>query len=143
MLISEACAASHHWSRQLPAVGHTVGLMPPAYVKAYVKRQKNDVADAETICEALTRVNMRFVPTKTPVQQSCMMLHRTRLLFISQQTAVINAIRSDLAEFGMVAPVGHGVEQRLAIAADLSDERLPTWRLDALQPLAPLVHGPA
>jgi transposase len=122
----EACAASHHWSRQLQALGHMVRLMPPAYVKPYVKRQKNDAADAEAICEAVTRANMRFVPTKTPEQQSCLMLHRTRHLFIRQQTAVINAIRSHLAEFGIVAPVGrHGVEQLLNIAADLSDERLP------------------
>jgi transposase len=69
----EACASSHHWSRQLQALGHTVRLMPPAYVKPYVKRQKNDAADAKAICEAVTRPNMRFVPTKTPEQQSCMM----------------------------------------------------------------------
>jgi transposase len=122
----EACAASHHWSRQLQALGHTVRLMPPAYVKPYVKRQKNDAADAEAICEAVTRANMRFVATKTPEQQSCLMLHRTRHLFIRQQTAVINAIRAHLAEFGIVAPVGrNGVEQLLNIVADLRDERLP------------------
>jgi len=80
--------------------------MPPAYVKPYVKRQKNDMADAEAICEAVTRANMRFVPTKRPEQQSCLMLHRTRHLFIRQQTAVINSIRAHLAEFGIVAPVG-------------------------------------
>src|SRR6266404_5957882 len=74
-------------SCELQALGHTVRLMPPAYVKPYVKRQKNDVADAEAICEAVTRANMRFVPTKTPEQQSCLMLHRTRHLFIRQQTA--------------------------------------------------------
>jgi transposase len=102
----EACATSHHWSRELKAYGHTVRLMPPAYVKPYVKRQKNDAADAEAICEAVTRANMRFVATKTPEQQSCLMLHRTRHLFIRQQTAVINAIRAHLAEFGVVAPVG-------------------------------------
>src|SRR5437016_3762159 len=100
----EACASSHHWSRELKALGHTVRLMPPAYVKPYVKRQKNDAADAEAICEAVTRANMRFVETKTPEQQSCLMLHRTRHLFIRQQTAVINAIRAHLAEFGIVAP---------------------------------------
>ena len=83
----EACASSHHWSRDLQALGHTVRLMPPAYVKPYVKRQKNDMADAEAICEAVTRANMRFVPTKTPEQQSCLMLHRTRHMFIRQQTA--------------------------------------------------------
>ena len=110
----EACASSHHWSRELQALGHTVRLMPPAYVKPYVKRQKNDMADAEAICEAVTRANMRFVPTKTPEQQSCLMLHRTRHLFIRQQTAVINSIRAHLAEFGIVAPIGRkGVTELL------------------------------
>jgi len=122
----EACASSHHWSRELQALGHTVRLMPPAYVKPYVKRQKNDATDAEAICEAVTRANMRFVATKTPEQQSCLMLHRTRHLFIRQQTAVINAIRAHLAEFGIVAPVGrNGVEELLAVVADASDQRLP------------------
>ena len=102
----EACASSHYWSRELQALGHSVRLMPPAYVKPYVKRQKNDMADAEAICEAVTRANMRFVPTKTPEQQSGLVLHRTRHLFIRQQTSVINAIRAHLAEFGIVAPVG-------------------------------------
>ena len=101
----EACASSHHWSRELQALGHKVRLMPPAYVRPYVKRQKNDVADAEAICEAVTRANMRFVETKTPEQQSCLMLHRTRHLFIRQQSAVINSIRAHLAESGSL-PVG-------------------------------------
>jgi transposase len=122
----EACASSHHWSRELQALGHTVRLMPPAYVRPYVKRQKNDAADAEAICEAVTRANMRFVATKTPEQQSCLMLHRTRHLFIRQQTAVINAIRAHLAEFGVVAPVGrNGVEELLKVVADARDERVP------------------
>jgi transposase len=122
----EACASSHHWSRELQSLGHTVRLMPPAYVKPYVKRQKNDAADAEAICEAVTRPTMRFVATKTPEQQSCLMLHRTRHLFIRQQTAVINAIRAHLAEFGIVAPVGrNGVEQLLGVVADSNDKRLP------------------
>ena len=122
----EACASSHHWSRELQALGHTVRLMPPAYVKPYVKRQKNDATDAEAICEAVTRANMRFVETKTPEQQSCLMLHRTRHLFIRQQTSVINAIRAHLAEFGIVAPVGrNGVEELLGVVADPSDKRLP------------------
>jgi transposase len=121
----EACASSHHWSRELKALGHTVRLMPPAYVKPYVKRQKNDATDAEAICEAVTRANMRFVATKTPEQQSCLMLHRTRHLFIRQQTAVINAIRAHLAELGIVAPVGrNGVEELLNVVADPSDKRL-------------------
>ena len=106
--------------------GHTVRLMPPAYVKPYVKRQKNDAADAEAICEAVTRANMRFVATKTPEQQSCLMLHRTRHLFIRQQTAVINSIRAHLAEFGIVPPVGrNGVEALLEVIADPNDKRVP------------------
>jgi len=122
----EACATSHHWSRQLKGLGHSVRLMPPAYVKPYVKRQKNDAADAEAICEAVTRTNMRFVETKTPEQQSCLMLHRTRQLFIRQQTSVINAIRAHLAEFGIVAPVGRkGVEHLLGVVTDGSDQRVP------------------
>jgi transposase len=122
----EACASSHHWSRELHALGHTVRLMPPAYVKPYVKRQKNDATDAEAICEAVTRANMRFVPTKAPEQQSGVMLHRTRHLFVRQQTSVINAIRAHLAEFGIVAPVGrNGVEQLLGVVADPSDKRVP------------------
>jgi transposase len=122
----EACVSSHHWSRELTALGHTVRLMPPAYVKPYVKRQKNDMADAEAICEAVTRANMRFVPTKTREQQSCLMLHRTRHLFIRQQTAVINSIRAHLAEFGIVAPVGRrGVSELLQVVADPSDKRVP------------------
>jgi transposase len=122
----EACASSHHWSRELKALGHTVRLMPPAYVKPYVKRQKNDATDAEAICEAVTRANMRFVATKTPEQQSCLTLHRTRHLFIRQQTSVINAIRAHLAEFGIVAPVGRrGVEELLNVGAHPRDRRVP------------------
>ena len=122
----EACASSHHWSRELQALGHTVRLMPPAYVKPYVKRHKNDATDAEAICEAVTRPNMRFVATKTPEQQSCLTLHRTRHLFIRQQTSVINVDPAHLAEFGIVAPVGrNGVEQLLSVVADASDKRLP------------------
>jgi transposase len=95
-------------------------------VKPYVKRQKNDATDAEAICEAVSRPNMRFVETKTAEQQSCLMLHRTRHLFIRQQTAVINAIRAQLAEYGVVAPVGRrGVDQLLAVVADPNDQRLP------------------
>src|ERR1043166_3643147 len=122
----EACATSHHWSRELQALGHRVRLMPPAYVRPYIKRQKNDAADAEAICEAVTRANMRFVETKTTEQQSCLVLHRTRHLFIRQQTFVINAIRAHLAEFGIVAPVGRkGLEQLLDVVANAKDKRIP------------------
>jgi transposase len=122
----EACASSHHWSRELAVLGHTVRLMPPAYVKPYVKRQKNDATDAEAICEAVARANMRFVPTKTPEQQSGLVLHRTRQLFIRQLNAVINAIRAHLAEFGIVAPIGrNGVEELLLVVMDTNDKRVP------------------
>ena len=111
------------WHRGLRLVAP---LVARAYVKPYVKRQKNDMADAEAICEAVTRANMRFVPTKTPEQQSCLMLHRTRHLFIRQQTAVINSIRAHLAAFDIVAPVGRrGVTELLHVVADPSDKRVP------------------
>src|SRR3979411_3043302 len=120
----EACASSHYWSRE--SLGHRVRLMPPAYVKPYVKRQKNDMADAEAICEAVARANMRFVPTKTSEQQSCPLLTRTRHLFIRQQTALINSIRAHLAELGIVAPVGRkGVTELLRVVADPNDKRVP------------------
>ena len=132
----EACASSHHWARELQALGHTVRLMPPAYVKPYVKRQKNDAADAEAICEAVQRPSMRFVPVKTPDQQACLMLHRTRHLFIRQQTAVINSIRAHLAEFGIVARVGRGgVTELLDIAADANDGRMPDLARQCVQAL--------
>ena len=138
----EACASSHHWSRELQALGHTVRLMPPAYVKPYVKRQKNDAMDAEAICEAVTRANMRFVETKTPEQQSGLVLHRTRHLFIRQQTAVINAIRAHLTEFGIVAPVGrNGVEDLLDVVADPSDKRVPPIARACLAALGAQLHS--
>jgi transposase len=103
--------------------------MPPAYVKPYIKRQKNDTTDAEAICEAVGRPNMRFVPTKTVEQQSCLMLHRARHLFIRQQTAVINSIRAYLAEFGIVAPSGAGASsscwRSLPIQPTTGSPRLP------------------
>jgi len=137
----EACATSHHWSRELQAHGHTVRLMPPAYVKPYLKRQKNDAADAEAICEAVMRPSMRFVATKTPEQQSCLMLHRTRHLFIRQQTAVINAIRAHLAEFGIVAPVGrNGVEELLDVVADPNDDRVPELARECVAALGRQLH---
>ncbi len=122
----EACASSHYWSRELQALGHKVRMMPPAYVRPYVKRQKNDTTDAEAIYEAVTRPNMRFVEIKSVEQQSCLVLHRTRQLFIRRQTSVTNAIRAHLAEFGIVASVGRtGVDQLLKIIADIEDKRLP------------------
>jgi transposase len=122
----EACATSHYWTREITALGHDVRMMPARYVKPYVKRNKNDAADAEAICEAVTRPSMRFVPVKTPAQQSILMLHRTRELFVRQRTALVNALRAHLAEFGIVAGVGrNGLEKLLEVIADEEDERVP------------------
>ena len=97
----EACGTSHHWARALVALGHEVRLMPPAYVKPYVKRGKTDAGDAEAICEAVTRPTMRFVPIKSVEQQAALALHRTRDLLVKQRTQLVNMIRGLLAEFGM------------------------------------------
>ena len=102
----EACATAHYWARELAGLGHQVRLMPPSYVKAYVRRQKNDAADAEAICEAVTRPTMRFVPMKSADRQGVLVLHRTRELLVRQRTMLINAIRGHCAEFGIVAPQG-------------------------------------
>jgi len=133
----EACASSHYWARELAALGHDVKLMPAQYVKPYVKRGKNDAADAEAICEAVTRPTMRFVAIKTAEQQSAMMLHRVRLVLCRQRTQLSNALRAHMAEFGMVAPVGRvGLERLLEVVADAADERLPTAARTCLQMLA-------
>ena len=102
----EACATADFWARELRSLGHEVRLMPPQYVKAYVKRGKNDAADAAAICEAVTRPSMRFVPVKTEDQQSALLMHRARELLVRQRTQLINAVRGHLAEFGLVAPRG-------------------------------------
>ena len=129
----EACATAHHWARQLVALGHAVKLMPPKYVKPYVKRNKNDMADAEAICEAVTRPTMRFVEIKTRDQQSVLMLHRTRQLFVRQRTTLINALRAHLAEFGIVAGVGrNGLERLLQVIEDGEDDRVPAAARDCL-----------
>ncbi len=122
----EACATSHHWARELQALGHEVRIMPAHYVKAYVKRNKNDAADAAAIAEAVTRPSMRFVAVKSPEQQSLLMLHRGRSLLVRQRTMLVNAIRAHLAEFGIVARLGRaGVNTLLAVIADPDDARLP------------------
>jgi transposase len=102
----EARATSHYWAQQLRTLGHDVRLMPPSYVKPYVKRQKNDTADSEAICEAVTRPTMRFVEVKTPEQQSILVLHRTRLMLMRPRIQLSNAIRGHMAEFGVIAPIG-------------------------------------
>ena len=133
----EACASSHYWARELIALGHEVKLMPAQYVKPYVKRGENDAADAEAICEAVTRPTMRFVAIKSPEQQSAMMLHRVRLILCRQRTQLSNALRAHLAEFGIVAPVGRmGLERLLEVVADPEDHRLPADARTCLQMLA-------
>jgi len=122
----EACATAHYWARELTKLGHKVGLMPARDVKAYVKRNKNDAADAEAICEAVRRPTMRFVQVKSAEQQSQLMLHRTRDLLMRQRTQVINALRAHMAELGMTAAQGNaGLRELLAIIAGAADERLP------------------
>jgi transposase len=121
----EACATAHHWARELIALGHEVKLMPPAYVKAYVKRNKNDAADAEAICEAVTRPSMRFVPVKDVDQQSVLMMHRARNLLVRQRTMLVNALRAHLAEFGIIAPQGLRHIERLAGALEEDSPALP------------------
>ena len=122
----EACPSAHHWGRELQALGHTVKLMPPSYVKAYLKRSKNDANDAAAICEAVTRPSMRFVPIKTKEQQAALMLHRTRQLLVRQRTMLSNAIRGHLAELGIVSAKGRkGTSELLGIIADGADNRVP------------------
>src|ERR1700716_4312646 len=118
----EACPTAHHWSRELQGLGHTVRLMPPSYVKAYLKRSKNDANDAAAICEAVTRPSMRFVPIKTKEQQAALMLHRARQLLVRQRTMLSNAIRGHLAELGIVSAKGrNGTSELLGIIADGAD----------------------
>ena len=117
----EACASAHYWARELTQLGHKVKLMPPAYVKAYVKRNKNDAADAEAICEAVTRPSMRFVPIKDADQQSVLMLHRARQLLVRQRTMLVNALRAHLAEFGIIAPQGLRHVDELVAAIEEGD----------------------
>jgi transposase len=121
----EACATAHHWARELIKLGHQVRLMPPSYVKPYVKRQKNDAADAEAICEAVTRPTMRFVEVKSPEQQSVMVLHRVRQMLMRQRIQLSNAIRGHMAEFGLAAPTGReGLGSLIRLLAE-RDERVP------------------
>jgi transposase len=116
VIAMEACASAHHWGREIKALGHEVRLLPPIYVKPYVKRQKNDAADAEAIAEAASRPTMRFVAVKTAEQQGEAMIFRTRDLWVRQRTQTINALRGHLAEFGIIAPSGHARIDRLIAA---------------------------
>jgi transposase len=132
----EACASAHHWARELIAIGHEVKLMPPAYVKAYVKRGKTDAADAEAIAEAVTRPTMRFVAVKSAETQAVLMLHKTRDLLVRQRTMLINAIRAHLAEYGIVAGVGRSGATAVIAALHEQQDGLPTLARSALHGLA-------
>jgi transposase len=114
----EACGTSHYWAREIKKLGHDVRLMPPAYVKAYVKRGKNDASDAEAICEAVTRPTMRYVALKSPEQQAALTIHRTRDLFVKQRTQLVNMMRGLLAEFGI--EIRRGIEQALTLAKQIA-----------------------
>src|SRR5262249_28204057 len=133
----EACATAHYWARELAALGHEVRLMPAQYVKAYIKRNKHDAADAEAICEAVGRPTMRFVPIKTADQQAAVLLHRGRERLGRQRQGLVDALRGHQAEFGVIAPQGlRNVGKLIAIVRDEGDARLPDLARRVLQVLA-------
>src|SRR5947199_5838056 len=133
----EACATAHYWARELRALSHEVRLMPAQYVKAYIRRNKNDAADAEAICEAVQRPRMRFVPVKTTEQQATQLLHRGREQLARQRTMLVNALRAHMAEFGIIAAQGlRNVAQLIAIVRDAGDLRLPDVARQVLQVLS-------
>jgi len=131
----EACASSHFWAREITALGHDVRLMPPAYVKPYVKRGKTDAADAEAICEAVTRPTMRFVAIKSADQQAVLMLHKARELLVHQRTMLTNAMRAHLAEFGLIAAQGPGGLSLLLQIFEQHRATLPSFARAALDGL--------
>jgi len=131
----EACATAHYWARELAKLGHTVRLMPPAYVKPYVKRGKTDAADAEAIAEAVTRPTMRFVAVKTAEQQAVLMLHKVRDLLVRQRTMLINALRGHLAELGIIAARGPGGVPAAIVALHETQDSMPVLARVALHRL--------
>lgn len=128
----EACGTAHHWAREIKARGHEVRLMPASYVRPYVKRGKTDAADAEAICEAVTRPTMRYVPVKSAEQQAVLMLHRTRELLVRQRTMLVNALRGHMAELGIIAPQGISRVGDLVAALMGEDTKMPALARQAL-----------
>ena len=131
----EACGSAHHWGRQLMKLGHDVRLMPPAYVKAYVRRQKNDAADAAAICEAVTRPSMRFVPVRSVENQAALMHHKVRELLVGQRTQLLNALRSHLTEIGIITAQGPNNARTLATLIMEANDMIPAAVRSALLPL--------
>jgi transposase len=136
----EACGSAHYWAREFEAMGHEARLMPPAYTKPYVKRGKNDAVDADAICEAMSRPGMRFVPVKTAESQATLMLHKTRELLVKQRTMSVNALRSHLSEFGIIAAKGVGRVDELLDLAE-SDAALPAAARAGVKVLAQALEG--
>mgnify|MGYP003645222931 CR=1 FL=1 len=138
----EACGTAHHWANAIGEFGHTVRMMPPVYVKAYLKRNKTDAADAEAICEAVTRPTMRFVPIKTAEEQAAGMVLKTRELFVRQRTQMSNAMRAHMAELGIIAATGMtSITKLIAILRDDDDGRLPFAARAALLEMAEQIEG--
>jgi transposase len=137
---TEACGTANHWARELSALGHTVRLIPPAYAKQYVRRNKNDAADAAAICEAVSRPAMRFVPIKTLEQQADSVTHKARQMLIKQRTMAMNSLRSLMAEFGVIVPQGpQHIGKLLAILADQEDTSIPAVARTALNTMSEML----
>jgi len=136
----EACGSAHHWARELIKLGHQVRIMPPAYVKPYVRRQKNDAADAAAICEAATRPSMRFVAVRSVENQAALMRHKAREMLVGQRTQLLNGIRGHLAEIGVIAPQGPRYARELADRIEAGDEDIPLAVCEALAELVRQLH---